>query len=53
MVTENSAFSAKLFSCNYCNIQCSKNNDYDKYILTSKYNGNTVGNKESVNKDFI
>ena len=53
MVTENSAFSAKFFSCNYCNIQCSKKNDYDRHVLTSKHIGNTIGNKESVNKDFI
>ena len=53
MVTESSAFSAKIFSCNGCNIICSKKNDYDRHILTTKHINKTLGNKNSVNKVFI
>ena len=48
----NSANSAKQFNCLFCNITCSRKNDWDRHIITVKHLGNTSGNKLSVKKIF-
>jgi hypothetical protein len=47
MVTIFSANSAKIFSCEFCNITCSRKNDWNRHILTNKHNGNKNGNRNS------
>jgi len=44
MVIESSANSAKIFLCEFCNITCSKKNDWNRHILTNKHFGNINGN---------
>jgi len=44
MVIQTSVNSAKIFSCEVCNIKCSKKNDWNRHILTNKHNGNISGN---------
>jgi hypothetical protein len=39
----NSAKSAKIYSCKFCNIECSKKNDYDRHLLTGKHIANASG----------
>ena len=48
METNLPLFSANPYMCNFCNIICSKKNDWDRHLLTNKhkkkiwkYNGNT------------
>jgi len=41
-----SAKSAKIYSCNFCIIECSKKNDYDRHLLTSKHIANASGDKK-------
>ena len=48
----NSANSAKQFSCLFCNIICSRKNDWDRHIITRKHIGNTSGNKLTEKKKF-
>jgi hypothetical protein len=56
MVTQSSANSAPKFICESCNINCSKKNDWDRHILTSKHvskvTGNLNGNNNSAEKSF-
>jgi len=47
-----SANSAKIYQCYICNIECSKKNDYDRHILTTKHSRNKDGNKESAKTIF-
>jgi hypothetical protein len=47
-----SAKSAKIYICDICTIKCSKKNDYDRHILTSKHKRNVAGNKEPANNIF-
>ena len=47
-----SANSAKQFSCLFCNIICSRKNDWDRHITTRKHIGNTSGNKITEKKIF-
>ena len=47
MVTDTSANSVKIFLCNYCNITCSKKNDWERHLLTNKHIGNLNGNKRN------
>ena len=44
MVIESSVNSAKIFLCEFCNITCSKKNDWKRHILTNKHFGNINGN---------
>ena len=48
-----SAKSAKIYQCEICNINCSKKNDYDRHILTSKHKSKRDGNKESATLIFV
>jgi len=41
-----SANSAQIFKCEYCNIECSKKNDWERHILTRKHKRNIKGNME-------
>jgi hypothetical protein len=52
MVTTNPQKSAPKYSCEKCNINCSKKNDYYRHILTQKHQGNTKGNTDSANPVF-
>ena len=53
MVTQFSAFSARVFYCNFCDIKCSRKNDFDRHLLTIKHSDNTLGYKKSAKKVFI
>jgi hypothetical protein len=48
----NSANSAKVYSCLFCNITCSRKNDWDRHIITRKHLGNTSINKLTIKKSF-
>ena len=41
-------FSANKYLCTFCNINCSKKNDWNRHILTAKHNRN-IGNKQEIN----
>ena len=47
-----SAISAQLFKCEYCLVECSKKNDWDRHIITQKHVGNVSGNKKSARTIF-
>jgi len=56
METKNSAFSAQKYNCDFCHIQCSKKNDWERHILTSKHLrkcGLQMETKLSAENDFI
>ena len=44
-----SAISAQYFKCEYCHIECSKKNDWDRHVLTRKHKKNINGNMEMEN----
>jgi hypothetical protein len=53
MVIQNSANSAKKFYCNFCNLECSKKNDFDRHILTNKHIANALGDKKPAKTVFM
>lgn len=46
MDIKTSAISAQYFKCEYCHIECSKKNDWDRHVLTRKHKRNINGNTE-------
>ena len=52
MVTEIFTVFTKKFSCNYCNITCSRKSELDRHLVTKKHISNITGNKESIKTDF-
>ena len=57
METINSAFSAQIYSCEFCLIKCSKKNDWERHILTAKHlrkcGFQKMETKNSAENDFI
>ena len=51
MVTENFTDFTKNFSCNYCDINCSRKSEWDRHVMTRKHNSNSTGNKVDVIKN--
>jgi len=49
MDIKTSAISAQLFNCDCCHIECSKKNDWDRHLLTTKHKKNIKGNMEVEN----
>ena len=52
MVIENFTDFTKNFSCNYCNIKCSRKSEWTRHLLTKKHNSNITGSKEPINTIF-
>ena len=48
MVTDNFTDFTKKFSCNYCNINCSRKSEWDRHLLTKKHNSNITGNNGDI-----
>ena len=54
MVTKKSPDSIKkIFSCEFCNYECSKNSEYIKHLLTRKHIGNAAGNKKISENKYV
>jgi hypothetical protein len=52
MVTENFTDFTKNFSCNYCNIKCSRKSEWDRHLFTRKHISNVNGNKNYIITNF-
>jgi len=50
MVTENFTDFTKKFTCNYCDIKCSRKSEWDRHILTKKHNSNITSNNGDIIK---
>jgi len=48
MVTKNFTDFTKNFSCNYCDINCSRKSEWDRHVMTKKHNSNITGNKDDI-----
>ena len=49
LFSANSAFSAEIYSCQFCHTICSKKNDWARHLLTKKHIRNTTGKMETNN----